>query len=109
MWDGVPGSLLVNSQGSIMLDCFPVLPKPVIVVILELLTEKYTLNTWNNAYHSPIHSLPWSSKSPTYMKTSGSGELSEGAGGRNRRVHMLKPWLECLEPLAGPQAQGPWP
>ena len=25
------------------------------------------------------------------------------------RVHMLKPCLECLEPLAGPQAQGPWP
>ena len=43
------------------------------------------------------------------MKTSGSGELSEGAGGRNRRVHMLKPCLECLEPLAGPQAQGLWP
>ena len=70
MWDGVPGSLLVNSQGSIMLDCFPVLPKPVIVVILELLTEKYILNTWNNAYHSPIHSLPWSSKSPTYKPSS---------------------------------------
>ena len=43
------------------------------------------------------------------LKTSGSGELSEGAGGRNRRVHMLKSCLECLEPLAGPQAQGPWP
>ena len=43
------------------------------------------------------------------LKTSGSGELSEGAGGRNRRVHMLKHWLECLERLAGPQAQGPWP
>ena len=43
------------------------------------------------------------------LKTSGSGELSEGAGDRNRRVHMLKPCLECLEPLAGPQAQGPWP
>ena len=43
------------------------------------------------------------------LKTSGSGELSEGARGRNRRVHMLKTWLEYLEPLAGPQAQGPWP
>ena len=40
------------------------------------------------------------------LKTSGSGELSEGAGGRNRRVHMLKPWLECLETLAHTQAQG---
>ena len=43
------------------------------------------------------------------LKTSVSGELSEGAGGRNRRVHMLKPWLECLEPLAVPQAQGQGP
>ena len=42
------------------------------------------------------------------LKTSVSGELSEGAGGRNRYVHMLKLWLECLEPLAGPQAQGTW-
>ena len=31
------------------------------------------------------------------LKISGSCELSEGTGGRNRRVHMLKPWLECLE------------
>ena len=43
------------------------------------------------------------------LKTSGSGELSEGAGGRKRRVHMLKPWLECLEPLAAPHPQRPWP
>ena len=40
------------------------------------------------------------------LKTSGSGELSEGAGGRNRRVHMLKTWLEYLEPLGDPRAQG---
>ena len=43
------------------------------------------------------------------LKTSGSGELSEGAGGRKRHVHMLKTWLECLEPLAGPQAQSQGP
>ena len=38
--------------------------------------------------------------------TSGSSELSEGAGGKNRRVHVVLPWLECVDPLAGPQAQG---
>ena len=38
-----------------------------------------------------------------------SAELSDGAGGRNRRVHMVLPWLGSVEALAGPQAQGQGP
>ena len=38
-----------------------------------------------------------------------STKLSEGAGGRNKRVHVVLPWTWCVDPLAGLQAQGPGP
>lgn len=58
LWDGVPGSLLVSSQESIMLDCFPCIAKTCNISDTGVVNRKYILNTWNNAYHSPIHSLP---------------------------------------------------
>ncbi|RJF56608.1 hypothetical protein D4Z76_09195, partial [Campylobacter coli] len=43
------------------------------------------------------------------LRDCGSAELSEGAGGRNRRVHVVLPWPGSVDPLAGPQAQGHGP
>ena len=43
------------------------------------------------------------------LTDSGSPELSEGAGGKNRRVHMVLPWRRNVHTLAGPQAQGEQP
>ena len=43
------------------------------------------------------------------LTDSGSAELSEGAGGRNRRVHGVGPWPGSVDPRAGPQARGHGP
>ena len=43
------------------------------------------------------------------LKASGSAELSEGAGGMNRRVHVVLHGPGIVDPLAGPQAQGQGP
>ena len=43
------------------------------------------------------------------LTTSGSAELSECAGGKNRLVHVVLNWPGHLDPLAGPQAQGQGP
>ena len=40
------------------------------------------------------------------LSDSGPPELSEGAGGRKRPVHVVLPWPGNVEPLDGPQAQG---
>ena len=40
------------------------------------------------------------------LTDSGSAEVSEGAGGRNRCVHVVLSWPGSVDPLAGPQAQG---
>ena len=40
------------------------------------------------------------------LTTSSLSELSEGAGGRHRHVHVLLPFSGSLDPLVGPQAQG---
>ena len=43
------------------------------------------------------------------LTTSGSAELSDGAGGRNRRVHVLLPFPGSVDTLAGPKDQGQVP
>ena len=43
------------------------------------------------------------------LTDTGSTELTEGAGGRKRRVHLVLPWPGSVETLAGPQAQGQGP
>ena len=40
---------------------------------------------------------------------SGSHELSEVAGGRNRHVHVVLTWPQSVDPLDGPKAQGQGP
>ena len=45
----------------------------------------------------------------TCLKTSGSAELSEGAGSMNRLLHVLLTCPECVHALAGQKAQGQGP
>ena len=42
----------------------------------------------------------------SFLKDSSSPKLSEGAGGRNRRVHVVLPWPGCVGPLVGTNTQG---
>ena len=58
----------------------------------------------------PLPTLPVLQGLPrTCLKTSGSAELSECAGGMNRLLHVLLTWPGRVDPLAGPQAQGQGP
>ena len=43
------------------------------------------------------------------LTDSGSPELSAGAGGRNRPVHVVLPWPGSVDARPGPQAQGQGP
>ena len=45
----------------------------------------------------------------TCLKTSGSAELSEGAGSKNRLLHVLLTWPGRVQALAGQKAQGQGP
>ena len=45
------------------------------------------------------------SRSKVGVKTSGSAELSEGAGSKNRLLHVLLTWPGRVQTLAGQKAQ----
>ena len=58
----------------------------------------------------PLHTQAVLPREPRSCLTgSGSPNPSEGAGGRNRCVHVILPWPWNLGPLAGPQAKGQGP
>ena len=45
----------------------------------------------------------------SFLTTSSSGELSEGAGGGNRHELVLLPFPRSVDPLPGPKAEGQRP
>ena len=67
------------------------------------------------AYCAPKSALPRSTRTVlpglprTYLKTSGSAELSEVAGSKNRLLHVLLTWPGRVQALAGQKAQGQGP
>ena len=67
------------------------------------------------AHCAPKSALPLSTRAVllglprTCLKTSGSAELSEGAGSMNQLLHMLLTCPGCVHALAGQKAQGQEP
>ena len=64
------------------------------------------------AHCAPKSALPLSTRvvllglPRTCLKTYGSAELSEGAGSKNRLLHVLLTWPGRVQALAGQKAQG---
>ena len=67
------------------------------------------------AHWAPKSALPLSTRAVllglprTCLKTSGSAELSEGAGSKKRLLHVLLTWPGRVQALAGQKAQGQGP